>query len=63
MGVGIMRDYILKRRDPNASHTLGDAGRNNSNPSSGSSGHVGGTSPSQTRKKPKDLSAREGEER
>ncbi len=47
----------------NASHTLGCTGRNNSKPSSGSSGHVGGTRPGQTRKKPKDLSAREGEER
>ena len=35
---------------------------NNSKPS-GSSGHVGGTRPGQTRKKPKDLSAREREER
>ena len=29
----------------------------------GSSGHAGGTRPGQTRKKPKDLSAREREER
>jgi len=29
-------------------HTLGSAGRNNSEPSSGSSGHVGGTRPGQT---------------
>ena len=35
----------------------GCVGRNNSEPSSGSSGHAGGTSPGQTRKKPKDLSA------
>jgi hypothetical protein len=49
--------------DLNSSYTLGCAGRNNSKPSSGSSGHTGGTSPGQTRKKPKDLSAREGEER
>jgi hypothetical protein len=33
------------------------------NSRSGSSGHAGGTRPGQTRKKPKDLSAREGEER
>ena len=31
-------------------------------PSIGSSGHIGGTRPGQTRKKPKDLSAREREE-
>ena len=49
--------------DLNSSYTLGCAGRNNSKPSSGSSGHVGGTSPGQTRNKPKDLSVREGEER
>ena len=59
MGVGIMRDYTLKRRDLNSSHTLGCAGRNNSKSSIGSSGHVGGTRPGQTRKKPKDLSVRE----
>jgi hypothetical protein len=63
MGVGIMRDETLKRRDLNASHTLGCVGRNNSKPSIRSSGHAGGTRPGQTRKKPKDLSAREGEER
>ena len=33
----------------NASHTLGCTGRNNSKPISGSSGHVGGKSPGQTR--------------
>ena len=38
-------------------------GRRNSNPSSGSSGHTGDTRPGQTRKKPKDLSVREREER
>ena len=38
-------------------------GRTNSKTSSGSSGHVGGTTPGQTRKKPKDLSQREREER
>ncbi len=37
-------------------------GRHNSEPSNGSSGHAGGTSPGQTRKKQKDLSAREREE-
>jgi hypothetical protein len=63
MGVGIMRDQTLKRRDLNSSHTLGCAGRNNIKPSSGSSGHAGGTRPGHTRKKPKDLSAREREER
>ena len=56
MGAGIMR-YL------NDSNTLGRAGRNNSKPSCGSSGHAGGTRPGQTRKKPKDLSAREREER
>ena len=43
-------------------HTLGSSGRNNSKPINGSSGHTGGTRPGQTRKKPKDLSTREGEE-
>jgi hypothetical protein len=51
-----------KRRDLNVSHTLGYVGRNDSKPSIGSSGHSGGTRPGQTRKKPKDLSSREGEE-
>ena len=54
---------MLKRRDLNASYTLGCAGRNNSKTSSGSSGHAGGTRPGQTRKKPKNLSARDREER
>ena len=63
MGVDIMRVKTLERRDLNASHTLGCAGRKNGKPSSGSSGHVGDTRPGQTRKKPKDLSAREREER
>ncbi len=66
MGVGIMRDLTLKRRDLNTSHTLCCAGRTNSKTSRGSSGHAGGTTPGQTRKrckKPKDLSAREREER
>ena len=54
-GVGIMRDQTLKRRDLNASHTLGYADRKNSKSSIGSSG------PPEarvlvTRKKPKDLS-------
>jgi hypothetical protein len=51
---------VVKRRDLNDSHTLGCTGRNNSNPSRGSSGHAGGTRPGQTHKKPKNLSAREG---
>ena len=38
------------------------SGRNNSKPSSGSGGHVGGMRPGQTRKKPKDHSTREREE-
>jgi hypothetical protein len=38
-------------------------GRNNIKSSTGSSGHTGGTRPGQTRKKPKDLSASEREER
>ena len=38
-------------------------GRNNSKPSIGSSGHAGGTRSGQVRKKPKDLSVREREER
>ena len=63
MGVGIMRDSTLKRRHLIVSHTLGCAGRNNSNPSIGSDGHAGSTRPDQTRKTPKDLSTREREER
>ena len=35
----------------------------NSKPRIGSSGHIGGTRPGQTLKKPKDLSTREREER
>jgi hypothetical protein len=54
---------MLKQRDLNASHKLVCAGRNNSEPSSGFSCHAGGTRPGQTRKKPKDLSVREREER
>ena len=46
----------------NTSYTLGWTGRNNSDPCSESSGNAGGTRPGQTRKKPKDLSARESEE-
>ncbi len=38
-------------------------GRNNIKSSLGSSGHTGDTKPGQTRKKPKDLSTREREER
>ena len=56
MGVGIMRDLMVKRRDLNSSHTLGCVGRNKSKTSNGSSGHNEGTRPGQTRKKPKDLS-------
>jgi hypothetical protein len=48
MGVGIMIDKTLKRRDLNTSHTMGCVGRNNSKSSNGSSGHVGGTRPGQT---------------
>jgi hypothetical protein len=33
MGVGVMRDETLKRRDPNVSDTLGCEGRKNSKPS------------------------------
>ena len=53
-----MRDETLKRRDLNSSYTLGSVGKTYSKTSSG---HTGGTRPGQTRKKPKDLSAREGE--
>ncbi len=63
MGVSIMRDLTSsKRRDLNTSHTLGCEGRIHSKPNNGSSGQVGDTSPGQTRKKPKDLSARERKE-
>jgi hypothetical protein len=58
-----MRDQTLKRRDLNTSHTLGWSGRNNSESRNGSSGHVRGSRPGQTRKKSKDLSPREREER
>jgi hypothetical protein len=61
MGVGLMRDYTLKRRDLNTSHTLGYTGRKNSTPSIGSHGHTGGTRPGQTLKTPKDLSTHESE--
>ena len=47
MGVGIMRDETLKRRDLNVSHTLG---------------YMDARRPGQTRKKPKDLSAYDREE-
>jgi hypothetical protein len=40
MGVGVMRDKTLKRRDLNVSHTLGSTRIKNSNPNDGSSGHV-----------------------
>jgi hypothetical protein len=36
---------MLKRRDLNDSHTLGYEGRNKIKSSSGSTSHVGGTSP------------------
>jgi hypothetical protein len=57
MGVGIMRDETLKRRDLNVSHTLGKTYSNLS------SGHTGLRSPGQTRKKPKDLTVCDREER
>jgi hypothetical protein len=53
----------LKRRDLNSSYILGCSGRNNSKPSVGSSGQAEDTRSGQTRKKPKDLSTREREER
>ena len=56
MGVGIIRDYTIKRRDLNTSDTLGSVGRHNSKPSIGSHGHSGDKSPVQTWKTPKDLS-------
>jgi hypothetical protein len=40
--------FSLKRRDLNDSYTLGYVGRNNSETSSGPSGHAGGTRPGQT---------------
>ena len=46
-----------------AHRPVGYLSRNNGNPSTGSSGHAGGTSPGQTHKKPKDLSGREREDR
>jgi hypothetical protein len=57
MGVGIMRDETLKRRNLNSSYTLGCEGGNDSKPSIGSHGHYGATRRGQTRKTPKDLSA------
>jgi hypothetical protein len=59
MGVGIMKDETLKRRDLNDSHTLGSAGRTYNKPRSG---HTGGRRPGQTLKKPKDLSVCDREE-
>jgi hypothetical protein len=50
MGVGVMRDQTLKRRDLNASHTLGCVGKTYSKHGSG---HAGGKRPCQTEKKPK----------
>ncbi len=41
MGVSVMRDSILKRRDLNSSYTLGCVGKKNSKTSDGSSGHAG----------------------
>ncbi len=58
-----MRDESLKRRDLNVSHTLGCTGRKNTNPSIGSHGHVGDTSPDQTRKTTKNLRTHDREER
>ena len=40
-----------------------NSGRKNSKPNIGIHGHAGGTSPGQTRKTPKNLSAHESEER
>jgi hypothetical protein len=60
MGVGIIRDETLKRRDLNTSDTLGCGGKTYSKPSSG---HTGGRRPGQTLQKPKDLSACDPEER
>ncbi len=52
-----------KQRDLNVCHGLGCSSKNNSEHRSGCSGHTGVTGPGQTRKKPKDLSVRECEER
>ena len=68
--INISLNAVVRRTTDNpdmtlqvVSHTLGCVGRKNGKPSNGSSGHVGGTSPGQTRKKPKDLSVCEREER
>ena len=50
MGVGLMRDQTLKRRDLNTSHTLGCVGKTYSKHGSGD---AGGQRPCQTEKKPK----------
>ena len=63
MSVGVMTDYKLKLRNLHVSHTLGGAGRKNSNPNIGIHDHAGGTRTDQTRKIPKSLSAHESEER
>ena len=51
------RDQTLKRRDLNASHTLGCAGKTDRKPNPSGHDAEGGSTPGQTRKKPSDLSA------
>ena len=63
MGVGVMRDESLKRRDLNSSHTLGSSGKKNSKPNIGIHDHPGNTRPDQTHKTPKNLSTHESEDR
>ena len=50
-----MISLSLDRRDLNASHTLGCAGKKNSKTNIGIHDHAGGTRPDQTRKTPKNL--------
>jgi hypothetical protein len=60
MGVVIIRDETLNRRDLNSSDTLGCTGKTYSK---FSGGHTGDRRPGQTRKKPKDLCVCDREDR
>ena len=66
MGVDVMRDQTLKRKDLNTSYTLGWSGKTDSKYSKvNPNGHnvEGDSSPGQTRKKPRYLSPYDREER
>ena len=63
MGVDVMRDQILKRRDLNTSRTLGCTGTTDGNPNPNGHDTEGDCSPGQTHKKPRDLSVYDREDR